>query len=153
MDCQRGVRIRTYVTWDMFGQMTEQLIKMVKQGGNGFDGVFGIPRGGLPLAARVSHAFNDLPILLNPTSRSLIVDDIADQGDTLHRYISKYEHRNGRPKIACLFSTPWTSTTPDWSVAVKNNENNWIVYPWERTLKEAREEAQKEGVGFVEYKL
>jgi len=153
MDCQRGVKIRTYVSWDMFGQLTEELLKKIKRDGNGFDGVFGIPRGGLPLASRVSHAFNDLPILLNPTSKSLIVDDISDEGDTLYRYISKYEHRNGRPKIGCLFSTLWTKTVPDWYVGIKNNKDNWIVYPWERTLEEARGDAEREGVHFTEYRL
>jgi len=135
---------KLYVTWDMFGRMLEELVQKVRgyAEGNGhpFDGIHGIPRGAGAIELRMSHALGDLPLIRNPTSRSLIVDDISDDGDALAGRLSKYEHRGERPRIACLFSTKWTRTAPDWYVAEKRKKSDWIVFPWERSIDEAAAE-------------
>ena len=151
MSEKEGPKNKIYLEWGWFGQLTEELVKKVRESGEQFDGVFGIPRGGAPLATRLSHALGDLPLLMHPRSSSLIADDISDEGRTLERYVSKYEHREGRPKMACLFSTPWTQMVPDWYVAEKKNPNDWIEFPWERSEQESREHAEQMGMNFLLY--
>ena len=48
-------------------------------------GIYGIPRGGLCLAVALSHKLN-IELLKEPRNNILIVDDIYDSGETLHRY-------------------------------------------------------------------
>jgi hypoxanthine phosphoribosyltransferase len=136
------VKRKIYVSWNVFGQMTEELISRVEQDGRRFNGVYGIPRGGLALAVRASHRL-DLPILLHPDVDSVIFDDISDKGNTLQRHVPQYtkeERRRGCPGIACLFSTPWTTVVPDWYLDAKKDEGQWLVYPWEKSEEEARRE-------------
>ena len=49
-----------------------------------FEGVYGIPRGGLCLAVALSHSLG-LPLLDKPKNNSLIVDDVYDTGCTLEK--------------------------------------------------------------------
>lgn len=110
---------KIYIDWEDFGLLIDQLAKKIK---GKFDGIYGIPRGGLMIAVPLSHKLK-LPLLLYPTKNSLVVDDISDTGKTLKRYEYK--------KIACLFSTDWTETKPDWYTSVKLSKKDWIVFPWE----------------------
>ena len=129
-----------YISWEIFGQMTETLMDDINNSGKEFDGVFGIPRGGLAIALVATQRLGGkrgLPMLLNVTSDSLIVDDISDEGGTLLRYTSKYEHRDKGPKSACLFSSDWTTAVPDWYIDKKTDKGQWIVYPWEASLEQA----------------
>lgn len=93
-----------------------------------FDGVFGMPRGGLVLAVYLSHRLK-LPLLLAPTRQSLVVDDIADTGKTLQHYRD----------IGCFIVTPYyhpdSIVVPDVWLHQKprNTEEKemWIIFPWE----------------------
>lgn len=114
---------RINITWDKATKMIEKLAVKIKKSGIKFDGVFGIPRGGLPLAVILSHQL-DLPVLLYPTKNTLVVDDISDNGFTLQRMKNK--------KIATLYSTNWTITKPDWFVEMKKSKDDWLVFPWEK---------------------
>src|SRR3989338_2638909 len=118
---------KIFVSWKEFDEMAKELIKKIKSSNEKFDGVYGIPRGGLVLAVHISHNL-DLPLLLYPTKNTLVVDDISDNGNTL----SSMKNR----KIATLFSTPWTKTKPDWNIKSKENEDHWIVFPWENQESE-----------------
>lgn len=114
----------THISWKKFDTLVKELAEKIK--GN-FDGIYGIPRGGLPIAVFLSHHLN-IPLLEKPTKNSLIVDDISDNGTTL----TPFTHN----KIACLFSTPWTKVKPDWFIATKENKEEWLIYPWEKDPKE-----------------
>lgn len=87
--------------------------------------VYGIPRGGLPIAVHLSH-FLDLNFLTNPFEKmheeTLIVDDIADTGLTLKKYGSLY-------LTATLFYKPKSEVKPDFYI---HETTYWIVFPWER---------------------
>ena len=113
---------KIYIDWEDFGIMLNKLIDKVKEGKEQFDGIYGVPRGGLAIALAFSHALK-LPVLLYPTEESLVVDDISDSGNTLQNIKHK--------RIACLFSTDWTFTTPDYWIEEKLKDNDWIVFPWE----------------------
>ncbi len=113
---------KIWIDWDTFGAMVNELVNMIKERKCKFDGVYGIPRGGLCLAVALSHRLN-LPLLLYPTKKSLVVDDISDTGKTL----ASFKNR----KIATLFNTQWTMTKPNWFVEEKCEKSDWIVFPWE----------------------
>lgn len=53
-----------------------------------FDGVWGIPAGGQVIAVCLHYRLG-LPLLLAPTRKSLITDDIVDTGKTMQHYIDK----------------------------------------------------------------
>lgn len=92
-----------------------------------FDGVYGIPRGGLILAVSLSHALN-LPLIVfreKITKNTLIVDDIADKGTTLDALFK--EHRF-RPVTATLFYHEQSLVKPDFYAQTKQA---WVVFPWE----------------------
>lgn len=114
---------KVIVTWEHAKEMVEKLNSQIQESGIKFDGVFGIPRGGLPLAVMLSYRL-EIPLLLYPTQDTLVVDDISDNGFTLQRMKNK--------KIATLFSTDWTITKPDWFVEKKLSKDDWLVFPWEK---------------------
>ena len=110
------------ITWKEYGIHVNNLIASIKGHALQFDGVYGLPRGGLPIATCVSHALN-LPILMYPTKETLVVDDISDTGKAL----AGIKHK----LIATLYTTDWTITKPDVAVCKKLKQSDWIVFPWE----------------------
>ena len=87
-----------------------------------FEGVFGFPRGGLCIAVALSHSL-ELPLLDEPKTNSLIVDDIYDTGHTLE----KIKYLKGAETHV------WVSKKkPTWWNSYKYLKNNeWIIFPWE----------------------
>ncbi|MCK5624978.1 hypothetical protein KAI04_04000 [Candidatus Pacearchaeota archaeon] len=116
---------KIYYNWEETGLLIKELIEKVKSSNINFDGVYGIPKGGLPIAVSLSYAL-DIPLLLSPTEKTLIVDDISDTGKTLEIFKKK--------KIACLFLTKWTTMIPDFWIKEKLNKNEWIVFPWDENV-------------------
>jgi len=111
-----------YVNWEEYGKMIRTLIEKIKEEEVEYDGVYGVPSGGLPIATMV-HQKLKIPLLMYPTKDTLIVDDISDTGLTIYFLPHK--------KIATLFSTPWTASKPDYYVDMKLNKDEWIVFPYE----------------------
>lgn len=88
----------------------------------GFDGVYGIPAGGLVLAVYLHYRLK-LPLMLAPTKSSLVVDDIVDTGFTMSHYISK-----GNFTVA-LFSKVGGRWKPN--IWLREKTDKWIRFPWE----------------------
>lgn len=109
-------------SWKRFEKATEMLAKEIKKEKTAFDGVYGLPRGGLILAVCLSHRLN-LKLLNEPTNNSLVADDISDTGSQLEKL--KYK------KVATIFSTPWTKVKPDYFIDFKRDQSDWILFPWE----------------------
>lgn len=108
------------VTWDMVDRFVDAVFNICGQ--RDFSGVYGFPRGGLPLAVWISHRAG-LPLLLAPSENALLVDDIADTGATLFKYRKSHF-------IATMFYHRQSSVVPDfWMFEKKNDE--WVVFPWE----------------------
>lgn len=114
---------KIYLSWEDFGIMVDNLVKKIKKSRLKFDGVYGIPRGGLIIAVCLAHKLNIPLLYVTPSPDDLVVDDISDTGKTLYSYDYK--------KTACLFTTPWTKTEPDFWVGEKLKKKDWIVFPWE----------------------
>jgi hypoxanthine phosphoribosyltransferase len=110
------------IDWLATGQAIDYLLKCVKTSKVKFDGVYGVPRGGLPLAIAMSHHLK-IPLLVYPTENCLVCDDISDTGKTLQNMKHK--------KIACLYTSLWTKTKPDYAWGVKTIKRSWLIFPWE----------------------
>ena len=87
-----------------------------------FEGVYGIPRGGLCIAVALSHSLG-IPLLEKPEDNSIIVDDIYDTGHTLEKI----------KNIKGSETHVWISKRkPTWWKSYKYiQDNEWIVFPWE----------------------
>ena len=87
-----------------------------------FEGVYGLPRGGLCLAVALSHSLG-IPLLEKPQDNSIIVDDIYDTGHTLEKI----------KNIKGSETHVWISKRkPTWWKSYKYiQDNEWIVFPWE----------------------
>ncbi len=114
---------KEYYTWKKFERDVQIIAKKLRKMGKKFDGVWGPPRGGLPLAVVLSHELN-LPFLNKPkSSKTLIVDDISDTGKTLHKFL-------GKNFIATLFYHSQSITPPNlW---IRKKGDRWIIFPWEK---------------------
>ena len=97
--------------------------------------IHGIPRGGLVFATMLSYR-TAIPLIERSKMKSLIssqllsqseilvVDDISDTGSTLKPYT---EHGH---VTAVLVENHDTATPSDWHYT-RNDQNCWIVFPWE----------------------
>lgn len=87
-----------------------------------FDGVYGIPAGGLVLAVYLHYRLK-LPLMLAPTENTLVVDDIVDTGFTMSHYISK---GNFTVALFCKEGGRWKP-----SIWLREKTDKWICFPWE----------------------
>ncbi len=115
-----------FYSWDDFQKDIPELVRRIKKLSRkkgGFDCIYGIPRGGLVIAVKLSHELN-LPLLMGGvTKKTLVVDDVADTGSML----MPLKERNAA--IATLFYKPWSKVVPDiWL----RKTRNYIDFPWEK---------------------
>ncbi len=113
---------KIYMTWEQFNLAVEYIVAQIKHSRLKFDGIYSIPRGGLAFGLVLSHQLK-LPLLMYPTEKTLVVDDISDNGITL----TNIKHK----KTACLYTSQWTIAKPDWFFYTKYDEKSWIIFPWE----------------------
>jgi hypoxanthine phosphoribosyltransferase len=86
--------------------------------------IYGIPRGGLVIAIRLSHMLK-LQVVLDRVviapENTLVVDDIADTGKTLKDF--------GKFLIATLYYKKGSDIAPN--IWIYEKKDHWIVFPWE----------------------
>ena len=117
------------VTWSDVGDYLNRIAERIDP--HDYSGVYGIPRGGLVLAAWLSHKLY-LPLLFAPSPNCIIIDDICDSGETLLHYVrnSSNPDANNNYFITTMFYKENNlEIKPDFYY--KNKEDNWIVFPWE----------------------
>ena len=131
--------MKTYISWkeydDYVDKITDWVDQLQKYQGLELGAVYGLPRGGLPIAVSLSHKLN-LPLLMDYYDRKivtnkqiLVVDDIADTGNTLKDFQNQHN-------VICTFHYHQQSIVkPDFYC--ENKCDKWIVYPWE--LRESEE--------------
>ena len=120
---------KVFITWDEFDGYIDSITDWVKTNDLNLGAIYGLPRGGLPIAVSLSHKLH-LPLLMNYYDRKivtdkkiLVVDDIADTGHTLKDFENKHN-------VICTFHYHKHSIIePDYWVQQKGDR--WIVYPWE----------------------
>ncbi len=116
------------VTWDEVNEYLNKIVETINP--HNYTGVYGIPRGGLVLAAWLSHKLY-LPLLLNPDSKCIIIDDICDSGDGLKNCLTYYDLKNTED---CFISTMYKGkNAPSKYINYYHSikEDNWIAFPWE----------------------
>lgn len=123
----RTMKNKINISWEQYGQMLDELVERVKQSNEKFDGVYGVPRGGMIISVMMSHRLK-IPILHYPTENTLVCDDLSDTGKTLQNLKHK--------KIACLFTSDWTKTSPDFFIKTKINQDSWLIFPYEDEVNE-----------------
>ncbi|RLG41048.1 MAG: phosphoribosyltransferase [Thermoproteota archaeon] len=130
-----------------------KLATMVKKSGFVPDIIVAISRGGLVLGRLLSDLLSvsdlriirirrykgvgeagelriDIPILGKLDGKKvLIVDDVADMGDTLLAAIKHIEQRGAEEiKTLTIHYKPWCKVTPDFFI---QKTESWVVYWWE----------------------
>jgi len=108
--------VKKIVEW-----LAEEPYPLIKQ----FKTIYGIPKGGLPLAVKLANKFN-LKLLMDEKDidcETLVVDDIADTGNTLERF-----YHSGRV-IITIFYHKQTKVMPHFFLREKKHK--WILFPWE----------------------
>jgi hypoxanthine phosphoribosyltransferase len=111
-----------FCSFGKFEQGCKLLVKQME--GYNFNSMYPIPRGGLPIAARLSHLLDDLQVIADANRinyDTLIVDDISDTGKTLEPF---YDH-----PIGTLYYKKDTKVMPDFRAFEKTNK--WIKFWWE----------------------
>lgn len=88
----------------------------------GFDGIYGIPAGGLVPAVYLHHLV-ELPLLLAPTKRTIVLDDIVDSGSSMSHYIKK---GNFTISLFCKLGGQWKPNK--W---LREKTSKWVLFPWE----------------------
>jgi len=116
------------ITYEEYGNLLSELVVKIKKSPliNQINCVFGINRGGHPIAVHLAHHLNIPYEYLDPEYRlgvSLIVDDIADTGKTLKNY-----HQDAAA-TATLFYKKRSVVIPTFYV---EETDMWICFPWER---------------------
>lgn len=113
---------KLYVTWEDVEKALDEACDYFERKCLKFDGVYAIPRGGLPIGVMFSHRLG-IPLLAAPHSQTLIVDDITDSGKTLKAFTGKYF-------TYTLFYHRRSEVVPDkWSY---EKTDNWVKFPWEK---------------------
>jgi len=120
------------ITYEEYGRLVGQLAVVIEKQKKILKYtkyICGIPRGGYPIAIHLAHHLNKNFLEfyhLEPKDEkfTLIVDDIADTGETLKHYTT-WELRG----TATLFYKERSIIKPDFFVEVTDK---WIVFPWER---------------------
>lgn len=119
---------KVYLTWNDIDNLVDKLANEVSQAPVPPLYITGLPRGGLIPAVMLSHKLN-IPfvnvsmIRALPRVDVLVVDDIADSGETLEQY-KMYQ-------TAVLHYKMQSEHIPTYYAEEVPNEA-WIVYPFER---------------------
>lgn len=111
-----------HITWQEFDDAVASYGKPV------CDGFYPIPRGGLVLAVALSHRFGK-PVLERPTNKCILVDDIADSGNTLNKVRLRYPY----PAIVLAKRSTCRQSAVDFALLIENDD--WLVFPWENKEK------------------
>ena len=114
---------KDYYSWSEFDADVKKISKWAR--GKRFKNIYGLPRGGLPLAVSLSHGLG-LPLIWDKekiSGKTLIVDDIADTGKTLKRLLGKK-----KVTVVTIYLDKQSVFMPDLYCRLKDG---WIVFPWE----------------------
>ena len=123
-----------YMSWMGFEFAISELVRDYKENDHKCAGVYGPPRGGLPIAVTLSHRL-DIPFItteddmLNTKGSVLVVDDIVDTGKTIERLKPLMGPTN---VIYTIYYHKQSTITPNAYVFEKKGD--WVVFPWEEDI-------------------
>ena len=122
--------MKEFISWNLVDECVTDIAGYLRQTNVKYEGVYGIPRGGVILAVMLSHKL-DIPYLERLSGmygeNFIVVDDIVDTGKTMKHYSTLEVCKN--TCYVTIHEHEQSSVKPDYSVLYK--EDKWIVYPWE----------------------
>ncbi len=148
------VREREVLNYEGFGVAIRDLAQTVVDSGYEPDWLVAIARGGLVVGGALAYAMGpknvvtvnvefytgiderlDVPVELPPVlnlddianRRVLIVDDVADTGETLKLVVEKCMRACSEVRSAVLFEKPRSVVSADY---VWKHTDRWIDFPW-----------------------
>jgi len=132
---------KKYITWKEFDEAIEIMTKHYNEycTSRPCKSIYGLPRGGLPIAVALSHKLN-LPLTVNMEDcwdhdKILVVDDIADSGTTLKGF------DDGMNVIFTMHHRELSKVIPQFWMW--DAEDDWIVYPWETKKSKTKQDYLK----------
>ena len=160
-----------HISWNDVQKMSEKLAEMVMESGFKPDVVVAVSRGGFA-PARILCDLLDIkklasvkveyytsvgvrrkePVIVYPLNadvknlRVLIVDDVADSGQSLLKAKTHVEEKGASEvRTATLHYKPWSIIKPDYYV---DETEDWVVYPWEvaETVRDLYSKLKSEGL-------
>lgn len=99
--------------------------------GMGYKGLYGIPKGGVPVAMALSTV-SGIPLVASVSEDVLVVDDLIDTGRTRSRYPDN--------DMAVLHRKAWAPVDRQIVYCVHQDCKDWIVYWWEGTEEKSIED-------------
>lgn len=124
----KGLDYIVRVTWDEVNEYLNSIVRQVDQ--LNFTGVYGIPRGGSALGAWLAHKLY-LPLLFEPQSNCIVIDDVCDGGRTITKLKSDNEiYSDNTWFVTVMFYRLSSSTSVNYYF--KEKDDSWIVFPWEQ---------------------
>jgi hypoxanthine phosphoribosyltransferase len=116
---------KLYLTWKHIEEVVNSFTKTKKT----FVNIYAIPRGGFIPAVMLSHKLN-IPMITNKsdiTKNTLVVDDIADSGNTLR---GLYNGLGINFYSFTIAMKPQSLIIPDYTYFMVR-DNEWVYFPWE----------------------
>jgi len=145
---------RETLTWEIFGDASRELAKVIADDGFRPDLILAIARGGLFVAGSLGYALSvknlhvmnvefyngvgstlDLPVMLPPVpsavdfseKKVLIADDVADTGKTLELVRGFVADHVAEVRSAVVYEKPTSLVRCDY---VWKRTDRWINFPW-----------------------
>lgn len=145
---------REVLTYEGFGLAVRELAQAVAASGFEPDWIVAIARGGLPIGGALGYALSmkniatlnvefytdvderrELPIVLPPVlnlvdlenTNVLVVDDVADTGETLQMVIDLLSPSVSEVRSAVLYEKTRSIVSPDFTW---KHTDEWINFPW-----------------------
>lgn len=149
-----GAPPREILTWDGFGAASRELAESIRHSGFEPTVLLAIARGGLPVAGALGYALGikncmvinvefytgidqrlEVPVILPPAldlvdigeEHVLVVDDVADTGETLRLVADTVRPAVKALETAVLYEKPRSVVKPDH---VWKQTDLWIDFPW-----------------------
>ena len=157
-------------SWHQIYELLLNLASTVRKSGFEPEIIVGVSRGGWPPARVMSDLLENpnvasvaaefyvgvaetkgKPVITQPVSvsvkgkRVLVVDDVADTGESL-RLVRSYLEEQGATEVrtATIYYKPWSVMIPDY---YEKETRSWIIFPWERkeTVRKIVEKCKRQG--------
>ncbi|RXW32778.1 phosphoribosyltransferase [Propioniciclava flava] len=146
--------VREILTWERFGEATRELAQQIVDSGYEPDVMLSITRGGLLPAGAIAYALDQknihiinvefytgvderlpAPVFLPPLPATnyldgrsvLIIDDVADTGETLRSVRNFCDEHASESRTAVLYEKPRSLIACDY---VWKRTDEWIAFPW-----------------------
>jgi GTP cyclohydrolase I len=119
---------KTLITYERLQQDAHTLAKKLNK--DNYTGIYGIPRGGVPVAVFLSMHLG-LPLVDTISEDTLIVDDLVDSGKTIEQY-------RGKNDVAVLYRKSHSPIEGD-DLFIVDTIDAWIEFPYEDTQTDVEE--------------